>query len=119
MSSLIKFKASLGHAVRGLAEELKTGNSFRIQAAVFALLIVLVVLLRLRSTDAAVLILVAAGVIVLELVNSVVERLLDIISPGIAPHARDIKDIMAGIVLICAIISVLIGAIVIIPYLKI
>ena len=117
MISLSKFKKSMGHAVRGLGEELKTGHSFRVQIIVFAALILIIVFLKIRSFDAALLILVASGVIVLELINSVFERLLDIISPGIGSHARDIKDIMAGAVLVAAFVSMIVGAIIIIPYL--
>jgi diacylglycerol kinase len=116
--SLSKFRKSMGHAVRGLREELRTGHSFRVQMIVFVILIVIVILLKMRSADAALLILVALGVIVLELINSVFERLLDIISPGIGPHARDIKDIMAGAVLVAAIVSLVVGAIIIIPYFR-
>ena len=117
MLSFNKFNGSLKHAWRGLGEELKSGHSFRVQAMTLVLLVALLFLLRVRSADAAILILVAAGVLVLELVNSVFERFLDIISPGIGPHARDIKDIMAGAVLIAAAASLIVGALIIIPYL--
>jgi undecaprenol kinase len=116
--SLTKFKKSMGHAIRGLSEELRTGHSFRVQMIVFAVLILIIVLMKMRLADAALLILVASGVIVLELINSVFERLLDIISPGIGSNARDIKDIMAGAVLTAAITSIIVGAIIIIPYFR-
>ncbi len=116
MISLIKFKKSLEHALRGLYEEFRTGHSFRVQMLVFVVLIAFIVFLKIRATDAVLLFLVAVGVIVLELINSVFERLLDIISPGIGSHARDIKDIMAGAVLLSSLASLIIGAIIIIPY---
>jgi len=118
MLSFNKFKKSLGYALAGLAEELRVGHSFRVQAIILVALILMVVVLRVRSVDAAILILVATGVVVLELVNSVFERLLDIISPGLDSHARDIKDIMAGAVLIGALASLIIGVIIIIPYFR-
>jgi diacylglycerol kinase len=116
MISLKKLKKSMGHAARGLGEELMAGHSFRVQIIVFAILILIIIFLKIRSFDAALLILVASGVIVLELINSVFERLLDIISPGIGQNARDIKDIMAGAVLVAALTSLIVGAIIIIPY---
>jgi len=117
MLSLNKLKNSIKHAWRGVSEEMRSGHSFRVQIIVLLVLAAVVIVLKIRSADLAILILVAAGVVVLELVNSVFERLLDIVSPGLGPHARDIKDIMAGAVLIAALASLIVGAVIIIPYL--
>ena len=48
--------------------------------------------------------------------NTAIERLVDLVSPGFHPIAGDVKDVAAGAVLICAIVSAIVGAIIFIPY---
>lgn len=54
-------------------------------------------------------------VISAELLNSAIERIVDLISPEYNPKAGIIKDIAAGAVLFAAIISIIVGLIVFIP----
>lgn len=56
-------------------------------------------------------------VIAAELINSAIEKLVDLVSPTRHPLAGQIKDIAAGAVLVCAIASAIIGLIVFLPYL--
>lgn len=55
-------------------------------------------------------------VIAAELMNSAIERLVDLVSPGRHPIAGQVKDIAAGAVLVCAIAAAVIGLLVFIPY---
>ena len=54
---------------------------------------------------------------VAEMINTSIEKLCDIVSPGYHPAIKLIKDIAAGAVLVAAIIAFVIGSIVFIPYL--
>lgn len=56
------------------------------------------------------------AVLVLELLNSVVERVMDFLSPEYNEQARLVKDLMAAIVLLAAIGAVIIGLMIFIPY---
>jgi diacylglycerol kinase len=49
------------------------------------------------------------------MINSAIERIVNIISPQINPQAGQIKDIAAGAVLVSAIISAIIGLIIFVP----
>ncbi len=55
-------------------------------------------------------------VISIELINSQVERTLDIIQPEYDIRVKDIKDISAGAVLIASITSFIIGLLIFLPY---
>jgi undecaprenol kinase len=55
-------------------------------------------------------------VLVTELINTVVERVVDILEPRVHPFARLIKDIMAGVVLISSVMSILLGLIIFLPH---
>ena len=48
--------------------------------------------------------------------NTAIERLVDLVSPEQHPVVGDVKDIAAGAVLICAIVSAIIGCMVFLPY---
>lgn len=54
-------------------------------------------------------------VLVLELVNSAVERIVDLVKPQLHSCARDIKDLMAGAVLIASLFAVLVGLMIFLP----
>ena len=63
------------------------------------------------------LLLVAMIVLVLELLNSSVERLVDLIKPQLQQHAGEIKDVMAGAVLLVSVFSIVFAAVILIPHL--
>ncbi len=48
--------------------------------------------------------------------NTAIERLVNLVSPQQNPIAGDVKDLAAGAVLICAVVAVIVGLIVFIPY---
>jgi diacylglycerol kinase len=57
------------------------------------------------------------SVLILELINSTIERILDFISPEYDERVRIIKDLMAAIVLLASIASAIVGVIILGPYL--
>jgi len=52
-----------------------------------------------------------------EAVNTCIESICDLVSPDYHPLVKKIKDIAAGMVLIFALVAVIIGCILFIPYL--
>jgi diacylglycerol kinase len=54
-------------------------------------------------------------VITFELLNTVLESLVNLISPDLSPEAKIAKDVAAAAVLVSAIFSVIVGAILFIP----
>jgi len=54
-------------------------------------------------------------VLVTELLNTAIELLVDLVSPGFNAQAGKIKDVAAGAVLVAAVIAVIAGSIIIIP----
>jgi len=57
-------------------------------------------------------------VLITELTNTVLERVVDILKPRIHPYARLIKDIMAAVVLISCFVAIAVGIIIFWPYIK-
>jgi diacylglycerol kinase len=57
-----------------------------------------------------------AAVLVLELLNSMLERLVDLVKPRMHGYVRDIKDLMAAAVLVTAGFAAVVGLIILLPY---
>jgi len=74
---------------------------------------------NLTRGERVILFLVIMEVLVMELLNTVVERVVDILKPRIHPYARLIKDLMASTVLLSAILAITIGWIIFLPHLRI
>lgn len=74
--------------------------------------------LQVTRAEAVVLILVIAGVLIMELFNTVMERVVDILKPRIHPYARLIKDLMAASVLLASLLAIFIGILIFYPYIS-
>ncbi|MDD5626200.1 MAG: diacylglycerol kinase family protein [Patescibacteria group bacterium] len=109
---------SFANAFRGIGYTFRHEVSFRIQI-VFAIVVLIgAFYLPLRTLERVVIILLVAMVLILELANSVLERVVDLFQPKIDYIAKAVKDIMAAAVFVAALASVVVGLIIFVPYLK-
>jgi diacylglycerol kinase len=106
---------SFRFAFSGLWYALRTQRNTRIHLSVAAVVIVLGMWLALSPTQWAVLVLTIGFVLVSEMLNTVSETLVDLISPRYHPLAKVAKDVTAGAVLMAAIVSVVVGLFVLGP----
>lgn len=74
------------------------------------------IILGLSIQDKEILIITITIVLVVELLNSQIEKFLDIIQPNFDDRVKIIKDISAGAVLISIIGAVIIGILIFYPY---
>ncbi|MEK9157290.1 MAG: diacylglycerol kinase [Patescibacteria group bacterium] len=111
------FIKSLRHAWRGLCDVARAEQSFRLQLVMGAAVVFCVVTLPLLVWERILLILLVVSVLVLEIVNSIFERLADAVHPRMHPTVREIKDMMAGAVLLVACTSAIVGCVIIFPHL--
>lgn len=112
-----KFFTSLRIAISGLKITFKKEQSFRIQVFIGLIVILLMFVLKLNPLEKSVLIIVIAMVLSLELINSQIERFLDVIQPSYQPEVKLIKDISAAAVLIAALGAVVVGIVILLPHL--
>ncbi|MEK7637378.1 MAG: diacylglycerol kinase family protein [Patescibacteria group bacterium] len=115
--SFPRFARSTRHAMHGLAHAFTTENNFRIHTVIALAVAGLAVVLRISRSDAAMIILVIASMLILELVNTIVERFADLLEPRVHPYVHIIKDIMAATVVIAALAAIGVGGLVFWPYL--
>lgn len=109
-----KFFRSFMFAMQGMLTAAKEQNlRFHLLSAV--IVIIAGLLTGLSIMEWLILIIVISLVVGAEMVNTAIERVVDLASPEIHPLAKDAKDIAAGAVLVFAVSSVIIGLLIFIP----
>jgi diacylglycerol kinase len=111
-----RFKKSFLDAWHGVVFVYKNEQNFRIQVISGVLIIVLMLVLQLRKTEMVVILLLILLVLILELLNSALEKFLDILKPRLQLQVALIKDIMAAMVLLASIGALIIGGLIFLPY---
>ena len=106
---------SFRFAFCGLWYALRTQRNTRIHLAIAAVVIAMGLWLGLSYVEWALVTLTIGFVLVSEMLNTVAETLVDLISPGYHPLAKVVKDVTAGAVLLAAIISIGVGLLVLGP----
>lgn len=110
-----KFLNGFIHAVNGLQKAIASEFNLKVHLVAAICVIAIGFIVHLSSIEWAIIIGCMALVIVSELVNTAIEKLVDLVSPTYHPQAGMVKDIAAGSVLVCAIVSVIVGCLVFIP----
>lgn len=117
MNAVKQLLRSMGHAWRGLLLAFRTERNFRIHVAAAVCVILICLLFPLRAWERAVLLLVTMIVLVLELFNSMAERLVELVKPRMHSYVRDIKDLLAASVFVASFFAAIVGILVVSPYL--
>ncbi|MEI8344116.1 MAG: diacylglycerol kinase [Candidatus Moraniibacteriota bacterium] len=117
-NELKKFLKSLKHAIDGLTYAVAHERNFRIELFVAILVLFLIFVFKVKNWEAIILILMIMWVLIAELINTVLERVMDILKPRIHPYAHLIKDLMAGAVLISSVVAIAVGVIIFYPYFR-
>ncbi len=107
-----KLGKSFYHALEGLKYAVKTQRNIRIHIVMAALAIILAKLFHCSNTELGLIVLAIGLVIVTELINTAIEKTIDIITLEFHPLAKIAKDVAAGAVLFSAVISVIIAIVV-------
>ena len=105
------------YAWRGLAKAVREEQNLKIQLLSALIVFVLAWYFKIRQWEWVVIILIINLVILMELANSAIERITDVLKPRINGYVKEIKDIMAAAVLVASIAAAVIGALVFWPYL--
>jgi diacylglycerol kinase len=112
-----KFFYSFRHALRGFWYMLVKERNFRIEVLVGVFVLLIAFLLKMEKWEIVAIIFAIFGVLILEAINTLVERLVNIFKPRIHPYAKMLKDVTASIVLIGSVGAALIGLVIFWSYL--
>lgn len=114
-----RFLKALKHSVRGIAVAVIEERNLKIHVFVSIAVIALSFYFKITTIEWCFILFSIALVICAELFNTALEKICDLVQPDLDHRIRDIKDISAGAVLFCSIISCIIGLCVFIPYINI
>lgn len=107
---------SFRYALRGLYRAASTEPNFQLHLLATATVAALIIILPVTVTETLILLIATMAVLILELMNIAVERLVDIIKPRIHHYAGVIKDVTAAAVLVASVGAFVIGLIIFLPY---
>ena len=110
------FRHSVRYAVEGLRYIWQHEQNFRTQVTVGAIALLAGLLLGLTREAWIVLILTAGTVLILEILNTTLERLTDLAQPRLHHYAKAMKDMMAAAVLLASLGALVIGVLIFWPY---
>lgn len=106
---------SLGYAIEGLKFTFIEGRNFKILVGFTILVSILGFVLKISSSEWLAIILIITLILILELINTAIETVVDMVSLKFHPLAKIAKDVAASAVLIAAISSIVIGLVIFLP----
>lgn len=106
---------SFRYAIQGIKTAFRNEPNLRIHALFATLAISMGAFLHISQLEWLILTFTIFYVISLELLNTVLEAIVDLVSPEIKDAAKVAKDVSAAMVLLAAIFSIIVGIILFLP----
>ena len=106
---------SFKYAFNGLIDTYKTEQSVWIYIPVSLLVILMGFYFKINTIEWLVIVLVLGVILSLELINTALESVVDLVTDKYHPLAKKAKDTVSAAVLVFAVASVIIGLIIFIP----
>lgn len=110
-----KFIKGFGYAFSGIAYTFRTQLNFRFHLCAAALACLTGCFLKISEIEWILIFLVSGLVLCAEIINTALEVLVDLVSPGYHEKAGRVKDIAAASVLVAALVALLTGAMIFLP----
>ena len=109
------FFTSVGHALDGINYTANNERNFKIEIAFAFIVTIMGFILKISILEWTILVLTMAMVLSLELVNTAIERSVDLVTKDYRELAKVAKDASAGAVLVMSMFSVIIGILIFLP----
>lgn len=106
---------SFGFAWAGILRFFRAEHNAWLHLGATVLVIVLGIILHISRTEAIALVFAIALVWVTEMINTAIEKTMDLLMPQVHPKVKIIKDVAAGAVLIAAMAAAIVGGIIFLP----
>jgi undecaprenol kinase len=103
---------SFYYAISGITSAIKSERNLRIHFTLSVCVVLLGWAFSLTKIEWLIIVLVIGGMLCSELMNSAIERVVDLATEEYHPLAKQAKDMAAGAVLLFAITSVVLGIII-------
>lgn len=109
------FFKSFQYAIKGILHGVRSERNLKFHVFATAVVLSASYLTGLSVNEWMIIIILIGGMIALELVNTAIEKAVDLITEDFHPLAGLAKDLAAGAVLVFAVCSAIIGMIIFIP----
>ncbi|MBU1177804.1 diacylglycerol kinase family protein [Patescibacteria group bacterium] len=106
---------SFKYAGKGIFYAFREEQNIKIHFLLAIVAILLAIYFQISIGEIIALVVVISLVLVAELINTVLERIVDIIKPRMHPYAKSIKDMQAGTVLVAAAAALVVGLLIFAP----
>lgn len=110
-STLSSFK----YAISGFRDAIKSEPNLSVHFLFAVIALIFAYFLEFNLVEFAILIIIIFFVIILELINTIVEKIVDMYSLKRSEAARQIKDISATVVLLGAVASIIVALFLFLP----
>jgi len=110
---------SFFYAFSGIYKTVLTERNFRIHMLAAIIVTFLGFYFKINRIEWIILVISIALVMAMEMVNTAIEAIVDLVSPNYHPLAKVAKDVAAGCVLVTAIASAIVGVLLFYPYFSI
>ena len=107
--------AAMFYSLQGLRHAIINEAAFRQEAILVVLALILLLFLPLSLTWKAVLFFATCSILIVELLNSAIESVVDLVSPEYHELAKRAKDFGSAAVLLCLVMIGVVWAIVLLP----
>ncbi|MGO4887223.1 diacylglycerol kinase family protein [Anaerobacillus sp. MEB173] len=104
-----RFVKSFAYAWAGLGNVIKYEQNMRIHLVISVIVIFLSFILAIPTTHQILLLIVIGVVLSLEIMNTAIERVVDLVTAEYHPLAKVAKDVSAGAVLLFSMIAMIVG----------
>ncbi|MDD3399710.1 MAG: diacylglycerol kinase family protein [Candidatus Pacebacteria bacterium] len=104
-----KLSSSLKFALSGLKDIFREENAFKLELLLGIIVAAAAFYFNLSTLEKVAVFIVIFFVLFAELINSVVERIMDVYSPEFDSRVKKIKDICSAIVLLSCIMAAIVG----------
>lgn len=111
----MKIVKSFKFAFAGIKEAFESEKNMKIHICIAITVIICALVLKFSAVEFAILILTIGLVLILELINTSLEEIVNIVSPEVQQKAKVAKDVAAAGVLVSAIVAILIGVFLFLP----
>jgi len=116
MDSKISLINSFKYAIEGVLFSIRHNRNLRIHIGVAFLIIAASIFFRVNAFEMGILGIMILLVICLEMINSAIEEMVDLIIREHRQQAKIAKDVSAGMVLVASIGSVIVGILIFVPH---
>ncbi|WP_449620615.1 diacylglycerol kinase family protein [Robertmurraya sp. Marseille-Q9965] len=106
---------SFQYAIQGITHTVIKERNMRIHVSISVIVVIVSFVLKLSTLEWLFILFAIGGVIALELVNTAIERIVDLVTKEYHPLAKQAKDIAAGATFVYSILSVIVGIIIFLP----